>query len=119
VGAIAISLFVGVAGVEYHLALEARAYLAGQLRNRLEGHGEHDDVAEFRRVLRRACRGAFPELGDDGLKLVGMSRGDQDLVPRVSPELCDGRADHSRANDADPHAVLLDGEPVVASVATS
>ena len=98
---VAVARRVGVAGVEDDLAGEDVLQVLADLRHRAVGDRDEDDVAEGRRLARRAHAGLGAELVGEGLQLIGVARRDEHLVAGLHPELGEGAADVAGADDAD------------------
>ena len=97
----------GVAGVEHDLALERRAVVLAELRQRLVRHRDEQRVAERDRLLDRAGLREFAETGNQVLELFGVARGEQNLVTVLHPETADRAADIAGADNADMHLGAL------------
>jgi hypothetical protein len=70
----AVALLVGVARVDDHLASDERREILRELRDRVERHREHDDLAERGRIRRRRRRRVLPDTAHERCELVGMTR---------------------------------------------
>jgi hypothetical protein len=105
----AVARGIGIAGVEHDLARELLREILAELRSGGIRNGHHDDIAEERRLVRRADSGLRAERLRKLFEIFWVTGGDHHFVPGVRPEPRQGAADVTGADDADFHGVLACG----------
>ena len=93
----------GVASIQDDFALELRGVIAADLRKCGVRYGQQHNVAERDGLVDRAGLRQRSETCHQVLQFLGMTRGEQYLVPVLDPQSADCAADMAGTNGSDRH----------------
>ena len=94
---------IGVAGIEHDLALEGRAVLPANLRQRAIGHGDQHHRTEGSSFCHRPRHGAGPKIACQALEVIRMPRREEHLMAGLHPLPSHRATEPARSDDADMH----------------